>query len=137
MKPVYANQRTQGYLSTSFIDDCYLQADTVLECMENVTRTVDLFTSLGFIIHDDKSVLDPCKKLKYLGFWLNSEDMTVTLPEEKKQKIKTACVELKRKKRFTIRELAQVIGQIVAAFPAAVWGPLFFRQLEKAKCTAL
>jgi len=32
-----------------------------------------------------------------LGFVLNSEDMTVTLPEERKQKVLLACSELERK----------------------------------------
>ena len=65
------------------------------------------------------------KKIKFLGFILNSENMRVTLPEDRVDKIMTACKELKRKIRFTIRELAQVIGQLVAAFPAVQWGPLF------------
>ena len=84
MKPVYATFRSQGYLSTSFIDDSYLQGNTLEECTENVAKTVELLDSLGFIIHKEKSVLKPCKELRYLGFALNSEDMTVTLPEERK-----------------------------------------------------
>ena len=84
MKPVYATFRSQGYLSTSFIDDSYLQGNTLEECTENVAKTAELLDSLGFIIHKEKSVLKPCKELRYLGFALNSEDMTVTLPEERK-----------------------------------------------------
>lgn len=137
LKPVYAKLRAQGFLSTSYIDDCYLQADTVEECEVNVSETVKLFESLGFTIHDDKSVLNPSKRLKYLGFWLNSEDMTVSLPEQKRQNIKAACYRLKGKKRIRIRELAQVIGMLVATFPANRWGPLYFRQLEKDKSDAL
>lgn len=137
MKPVYATLRSQGYLSTSFIDDSYLQGNSFEECAENVSKTVKLLDSLGFIIHTEKSVLKPCKKLRYLGFLLNSEDMTVTLPLERKQKVVLACSELKRKKRVTIRELAQVIGQLVATFPAVQWGPLFYRSLDRLKSTSL
>ena len=79
MKPVYATLRSQGYLSTSFTDDSYLQGSTLEECTENVAKTVELLDSLGFIIHKEKSVLKPCKELRYFGFVLNSEDMTVTL----------------------------------------------------------
>ena len=137
MKPVYATLRSQGYLSTSFIDDSYLQGNTLEECTENVAKTVELLDSLGFIIHKEKSVLKPCKELRYLGFVLNSEDMTVTLPEERKQKVLLACSELKRKHKITIRELAQVNGQLVATFPAVLWGPLFYRNLDRLKSTAL
>lgn len=102
-----------------------------------MAKTVELLDSLGFIIHKEKSVLKPCKELRYLGFVLNSEDMTVTLPEERKQKVLLACSELKRKHKITIRELAQVIGQLVATFPAVLWGPLFYRNLDRLKSTAL
>ena len=73
MKPVYATLRSQGYLSTSFIDDSYLHGNTLEECTENVAKTVELLDSLGFILHKEKSVLKPCKELKYFGFVLNSE----------------------------------------------------------------
>ena len=72
-----------------------------------------------------------------MGFILNSEDTTVTLSEGKQTKIKTACFSLKRKKSCTIRELAQVIGTLVAAFPALRQGPLYYRDLDKLKTTAL
>jgi len=131
LKPVYAHLRSQGLLSAAFIDDCYLQGQTVEECTKNVEKTVDIFSKLGFVIHEEKSVLVPCQKIKYLGVWLNSVDMTVSLTDEKKQNIRTACQGLKAKQSFSIRELAQVIGQLVAAFPAVFWGPLFYRDLGK------
>lgn len=137
LKPVYAHLRSQGLLSASFIDDCYLQAGTYEKCVENVQKTVQLLETLGFIVHKDKSVLTPCKQIRYLGFILNSEEMIVTLPRERIQKIKSACTKLSLKRRFQIRELARVIGQLVAAFPAVRWGPLFYRQLEKNKSDSL
>ena len=45
MNPVYATLRSQGYLSTSFIDDSYLQGNTLEECTENVAKTVELLDS--------------------------------------------------------------------------------------------
>lgn len=137
LKPIYACLRSQGFLSAAFVDDCYLQGCSVDDCQNNIDNTVNLFESLGFVVHDVKSVLVPTTKLRYLGFCLNSEEMIVTLPEERALKIKKACVGLRSKKRCTIRELAQVIGQLVAAFPAAQWGPLFYRKLECDKAAAL
>lgn len=137
MKPVYAHLRKQGFLSASFIDDCYLQGATIEECYQNIDNTVTLFESLGFVVHSKKSVLEPTRKLTYLGFCLDSEKMYVTLPDERVKKLRTSCLGLLKKKRFTVRELAQVIGQMVAAFPAVQWGPLYYRQLEKDKSEAL
>lgn len=137
LKPVYAFLRAQGFLSASFIDDCYLQGQSIEECKKNILSTVNLFQKLGFTIHDGKSVLVPTQKLKYLGFILDSKKMTVTLSEDKINKIKSACLGLMQKKVFSVRELAQVIGKLVAAFPGVKWGPLHYRQLERLKTKAL
>ena len=87
LKPVYASLRSRGFLSAAFIDDCYLQGQTFTECEQNVQETVTLFESLGFVVHEGKSVLIPCKKQKYLGFWIDSNTMAVTLSSEKALKI--------------------------------------------------
>lgn len=46
---------------------------------------------MGFCINDDKSVLVPTKHLEYLGNVIDSETMTVTLPEQRKEKIVQAA----------------------------------------------
>ena len=67
--------------------------------------------------------------------------MTVSLTKEKATKLKNACIRLKEANRktgsCTIREIAQVIGILVASFQAVLWGPLHYRQLENAKSVAL
>ena len=78
-----------------YIDDSYLQGDTVHECQTNVTDTCGLFTKLGFIIHPVKSVLRPAQILGFLGFVLNSVSMTVCLPTEKAFRIKEWCIPAK------------------------------------------
>ena len=78
-------------------------------------------------MHDRKSVVKPTQKLRYLGFVLDSRELTVRVPEERADKIRKACEGLASKAKCTITELAQVIGQLVAVFPAVEWGPLFYR----------
>jgi hypothetical protein len=137
LKPVYSKLRSQGFLSTSFIDDCFLLGSTFAECKANVTATQDLFQSLGFVVHQDKSILTPCKELKYLGFVINSQDMTVKLTKDKVNKITENCRSALQKSELKIRELAKLIGQLVASFPGVVWGPLYYRELETLKTQAL
>ena len=137
MKPVFASLRQQGLLSAAYIDDSYLQGADREECQKNIEQTLHTLRSLGFVIHESKSVFEPTTKVKYLGFWLDSQEMKVTLPDERVKKLKTACLGLKKKKVASIREVAQVIGQLVAAFPAVQWGPLYYRHLEKDKTQAL
>lgn len=68
LKPVYATLRKEGHLNVGYIDDSYLQGDTIHECQTNITDTCCLFQELGFIIHPVKSVLRPVQPLVFSGF---------------------------------------------------------------------
>ena len=92
-----------------------------------------MLRSLGFTIHPEKSVLKPTQNLIYLGFIINSKDMTLKLTEEKKQNIFDLCTKLFEKSKPTVRFVAPVISSIVASFPAVPLGPLFYRALETYK----
>ena len=57
LKPVFAWLRGKGHISTAFLDDSLLMADSEADCVHNVVDTIHLLRSLGFIIHPEKSVL--------------------------------------------------------------------------------
>ena len=137
LKPVYASLRLKGHISTGFLDDSLLIGHTMDDCMRNVSDTTELFQNLGFIIHPNKSVLHPTTKIQYLGVIIDSASMKVTLSAERAHSIKCACQKLVSEQNHTIREVAQVIGKIVASFAAVKYGPLHYRQLEKDKKLAL
>ena len=94
LKPVYATLRNEGHLNVGYIDDSYLQGDTIQECQTTITDTCCLFQELGFIIHPVKSVLRPIQTIVFLGFVLNSVSMTVCLPTEMVFRIKERCSSL-------------------------------------------
>ena len=43
LKPVYSTLHNKGHISTGYIDDSYLQGDTIAECMDIIVSTVELF----------------------------------------------------------------------------------------------
>lgn len=137
MKPVFASLRSKGHVSTSFLDDSLLIALTEESCQENVLETLNILQNLGFIVHPTKSVFKPTTAIQYLGVVIDSVSMTVTLSSERKEKMLHSCQSLLRAPHISIRDLAKVIGQIVASFPAVKFGPLHYRKLEKDKCKAL
>lgn len=53
------------------------------DCKENIRDTVDLIDSLDLTIHSDKSIIISPQEIQYLGFILNSREMTVQLTSEK------------------------------------------------------
>ena len=77
LKPVYGTLRSQGHLNVGYIDDSYLQGSSVSDCRQNIQATICLFESLSFVINKEKSVLQPCQKLVFLGFIQDSILMRV------------------------------------------------------------
>ena len=60
----------------------------------------------------------------------------LSLIDEKKNKIKTLLTDLLGKYMISLRELAKILGNIVASFPVT-YGPLYYRHLEREKITGL
>ena len=137
LKSGYATLRNMGHLNSGYIDDSYLQGDTYAECHKNVIDTITLFTKLGFHFHSEKSVLIPSQKLTFLGFVLDSIAMTVTLMEERVERILSVCVTLLKTQMPTIRQVAEVIGILVSNSPGAQFGPLQYHHLVRDKYLAL
>ena len=78
--------------------------------------TLELFEKLGFVVHPQKSVLNPTQSVTYLGFVLHSKAMTVTLTPERNKKTFQIASGLCKKDSSTVRELAHFIGMLVAGF---------------------
>ena len=137
LKPVYAKLRSLGYVNSGFIDDSLLCGDSFDECTENVNATMNLMTRVGFMINEEKSVSIPTTRIHYLGNIIDSEKMIVCLPENRQEAIIHSCTSLNTKSEASIREVAQVIGQMVACFSAVEYGKLHYRHLEREKTHAL
>ena len=116
------------------MDDSYLQGYTFSACEDNVNATVDLLQFLGFTIHPEKTVLVPSQEIEFLGFVLNSVEMKIKLTDCKSSKI---ISKLLYKGKQTIRDLASVIGSLVATFPVLPYGKLHYRELERCKISPL
>ena len=137
MKPVFSTLRKEGHISASYIDDTYLQGDTKEEFQVNVHETVNLFHSLGLVSHPEKSVFEATQILIIPGFEINSINMTVKLTVEKVTQLVDACQMLIQSTTTSIRSVAQIIGYMVASFPGAMFGPLYYRTIEKEQSLAL
>ena len=137
MKPVFGFLRMKGFCSVSYVDDSLLLGLDFHECRENINATVHLLTALGFTVHLKKSLLMPTQHMEFLGFVLNSVDMTITITTKKKDKILNLGAELLEKSTPTIRELARFIGNVVATEEAFPMAPFHYRPMELDKADAL
>ena len=89
--------------------------------------------SLVFTVYPDKSCLIPTQILTYLGFVLNSLNMTVALTDDKKVKIRDLCLQFVHGESYTIRECSAILGALVAAEPGVDHAPLHYKRMEHGK----
>ena len=89
--PLFASLQEKGHECFPYIDDSFVIVDTFGECQKSVEALCTVTQRVGFFIHPDKSVFRPQQNLVFLGFQLDTRDMSVTLTEEKKQKFTRAA----------------------------------------------
>lgn len=136
-KPIVAKLRSQGVIVLAYLDDILIFGNNYDECMTNMEKIISLLQKLGFTVNREKSQLLPSKIVRYLGFMINSGNMLLSLPEEKKVSLSEKCAAVIKSKQITIRKLAELIGSLIAAVPATRYGLLYTRQLEIEKIAAL
>lgn len=137
MRPVFAFLRSQGHQSVSFLDDCMLIGDRHEDCMLNVTVTASLYKKLGLIINEEKSILTPVTKVKFLGFVFDTNNFTISLPASKREKIFKMLATLLNETAVQIQFVAEVLGVLNSATPAVPYGPVYLKQLEHERNVAL
>ena len=118
----------QGLISSGYLDDIFLVGNSYHKCYTNIQET-KILLKIGFHLNVEKSVLEPVQSIEHLSFVINSQDMSVTLSEDKFSKIKNLATPFLKKKNITIRSTAQLVGTLVAALLGVTYGQLYYRQL--------
>ena len=129
--------RKQGHPICRYIDDFILVKLSFEASMQATLSTAELFMTLGFVVHPEKSQLIPSHKITFLGFVIYSVNMTITVTEKRFQTFKTLLNIILKIKRPTIRFVAKVTGHIISILPASKYGALYYRKLENDKILAL
>ena len=63
--------------------------------------------------------------------------MALSLTDDKKDKMKTLLMNCLHSQQISIRELARILGNMVASFPAVTFEHLHYRHLERDKMRVL
>jgi len=137
MKTLFSLIRSDAADCVFYLDDSLFLADTYEKCLSDTNNAVHILTSAGFSIHDQKSVMHPTHKIRFLGFVIDSKAMKIFLPEEKVVKLRETVQDVLSETKLTVERLAQVIGLIIAYMPAFTYGRLHYRGLEIDKINAL
>lgn len=137
MKPIISFLRSEGLISSIYLDDILCIGKDFDTCLHNAMKTVDLISKLGFSVNYKKSCLVLSQTCKYLGFILNSSDFTIELTEKKRKNLTDSLLDFSTKATCRIRAFAQFIGFLVSCVPAVSYGMLYCKNFEREKCLAL
>ena len=136
-KAPLSSLREDDAIVSGYIDDFHIQGSDYRTCELNLIKTINMFDGLGFVIHPEKSAFIPKQEVKYLGFLINSIEMTISLTQEKRDKLYSLISKLLTVDVIQIRTVASVLGKIISSLPASSFGALYYRNLETNKIDAL
>lgn len=90
LKPVVSSLRERGFILVIYLDDLLCIGEIYESCSRNVAESVSrLLESLEFMINYEKSILKPTQVCPFLGVSINTIDMVLELPDEKRNSGRT------------------------------------------------
>lgn len=137
LKPILYSLREKGFLSVAYLDDFLLIGSSYGQCLKNISTTLNLFSSLGFMVNRHKSMLTPARSARYLGFIFDTEDFSMSIPPNKRNKLLQKTLSILSKESCKIRCFASFIGSLISVCPVVQYGILHTKILEREKFFAL
>ena len=110
MKPIKAHLRRQGVIVSSFFDDFLILAGSQQLAQAHTQLTKELLESLGFRINLRKSAFTPLQRLEFLGVVLDLKNLSLSLPQNKIEKVLRWVKEGGEKVFFSRRSLESLVG---------------------------
>ena len=127
--------RLRKIVVSGYTDDFFTKDHTSKACFNNVICVAELYDKLGYVVHQDKSVLILTQKTTILRLEINSRYISVKLTPRKD--LKRLLHQLFSTRNPSIRFLAKVIGRTVSVFPAVKYVHLYYWALENHKIRPL
>lgn len=120
-----------GICIVGYIDDFFIQAHDPETCRLHTEITILILHICGFEVNLSKSALIPSQRAQYIGFIFDSQDMSVSLPEDKLVKLVSRCIDILSRNSCSADELRSLIGTLESVRPALATAPLHYRYLQQ------
>ena len=120
--------RHQAFRNVVYLDDICL----ISPVMQAQAKTLAMawLTKLGFVINWKKSSNQISQVVEFLGFTVDTVQLTVSLPLVKVARISQICLDLLEKRSCSLRTLACLIGVLQNASTAILPGPPHVRSMQ-------
>ena len=132
LKPVMAFFRTVlAILISIYIDDMIIQAKTPEKALEDAQLVTLILMALGWSLNWEKSCFIPSQEVKHLGFIINSNTMTIKVPEDKVERLQNSCRIALNEKMITVHDCEKILGYMESVRPAVKLAALHYRPLQR------
>ena len=119
LKELVKKWRAEGIKIVLYLDDGILVADNLAEATRHSSIIQADLSNAGFIVNQEKSVWVPSKRLKWLGFVLDTDKNTFEVPQDKLLRLRISINNALAINQFcSARCLAKVVGKITSLFHA-------------------
>ncbi|CAG7823939.1 unnamed protein product, partial [Allacma fusca] len=107
LKPVVAFLRAQGLRLIRYLDDMLLMSSLQEDLSEELTLCANTLTWCGYTINTKKSMFTPVQEIEFLGVLINSKNMTLGTPLDKREKVTQLAQHLLNAEVVKLREIAR------------------------------
>ena len=121
--------RLQGVKCSAWLDDILFIGHSSSSSSNDLSISISLLESLGFIIKPSKSQLTPSQSISHVGFLWDSVSFSVSVPNEKVEALKSLC-DSALCSPVSLRFLAWIIGTIDSFRFGCPIAPLHYRYLQ-------
>lgn len=117
-RPLIQRWRAKGILIYIYLDDLLILCDNPHKLRKNLFSVVSDLWNCGFVISADKCVLEFEKELTYLGFTINTDSFSISVPQQKLEKCLDALANgLAAFPVMTARQAFKIAGLIMSLKP--------------------
>ena len=125
----------KGYPNiVAYLDDFFICERTLKRCAHVLKVLIQLLRKLGFAINWNK-VVDPSKRIIFLGIEIDSDTMELRLPHGKLVSIKQELSFFASLKRASKKQLQSLVGKLNWAASVVHGGRVFLRRLINVICS--
>ena len=112
----------------NYLDDFLVFGETYEACQTAQSVLTRLLGELGFLVSWKKSTT-PSKVVRYLGIIINSDTMSLSLPEDKLEKLKLELLFFRNRSRATKRQIQRLCGIIAHCAKVVKGGRTFSKRI--------
>lgn len=123
-----ANMKLDIKKMAHLLDDFLIVEKSENTCKEKLDAFWRLCTDIGVPLSPEKTFL-PSQKMTFLGYELDSLEMSIRLPIDKVEKCKEEINQCLSKQKVSLKEIQSLIGLLNFACGAVVPGRTFLRRL--------